>query len=205
MLVAVAAVSVAQSTREFRDVRGARMIAVAENTASTPIVRDRFADPFAEKILAPEVDRAVALSGAGLAEISTPTGRCGCRRIRRASDGGSTWDRAGPTRAAPGSATSTSTGYTAWSARFRSWAPTARCWPIASVSERYPSVWELMGAPASACCSTSAWVRRSGCWRRGCCHGGSNGTPADWRSPRSPAWPIIGKPCCTASARASSR
>ena len=46
-LFAVAAVSVAQSTREFRDVRGQRMIAVAENMASTPIVRDRFADPFA--------------------------------------------------------------------------------------------------------------------------------------------------------------
>ena len=47
VLIAVAAVSVAQSTREFREVRGARMIAVAENMASTPIVRDRYADPFA--------------------------------------------------------------------------------------------------------------------------------------------------------------
>ena len=37
VLFAVAAVSVAQSTREFRDVRGQRMIAVAENMASTPI------------------------------------------------------------------------------------------------------------------------------------------------------------------------
>src|SRR6478736_2595659 len=74
VLVAVAAVSVAQSTREFQDVRGARMVAVAENMASTPIVRDRFADPFAERILAPEVDRAIALSGAGLAEILDPGG-----------------------------------------------------------------------------------------------------------------------------------
>ncbi len=69
VLFAVAAVSVAQSTSEFREVRGQRMIAVAENTASTPVVRDRFADPFAAKVLAPEVDRAVALSGADLAEI----------------------------------------------------------------------------------------------------------------------------------------
>ncbi|HTH91992.1 MAG TPA: ATPase, partial [Mycobacterium sp.] len=74
VLVAVAAVSVAQSTREFRDVRGQRMIAVAENMSSTPIVRDRFADPFAGRVLAPEVDRAVALSGAGLAEILDPAG-----------------------------------------------------------------------------------------------------------------------------------
>ncbi len=71
VLVAVAAVSVAQSTSEFREARGARMIAVAENMASTPIVRDRIeqvpADPFLGRVLAPEVDRAVALSGASLA------------------------------------------------------------------------------------------------------------------------------------------
>ena len=72
VLVAVAAVSVTQSTKEFRDVRGQRMIAVAENLASTPIVRERYADPFAGQILAPDVDRAVALSGAALAEIIAP-------------------------------------------------------------------------------------------------------------------------------------
>ena len=74
VLGAVAAVSVSQSTREFRDVAGQRLIAVAENLASTPIVRDRFADPFAGQLLAPDVDRAVALSGANLAEIVHPTG-----------------------------------------------------------------------------------------------------------------------------------
>lgn len=74
VLVAVAAVSVTQSTKEFRDVRGQRMIAVAENLASTPIVRERFADPAAALILAPDVDRAVALSGARLAEIAGPSG-----------------------------------------------------------------------------------------------------------------------------------
>ena len=79
VLAAVAAVSVAQSSREFRDVRGQRMIAVAENLASTPIVRDRSvnlgADPFAARVLAPDVDRAVALSGAALVEILAPDGR----------------------------------------------------------------------------------------------------------------------------------
>ena len=74
VLGAVAAVSVTQSTYEFREVRGQRMIAVAENMASTPIVRDRYADPFAAQVLAPEVDRAVALSGARLAEIIAPDG-----------------------------------------------------------------------------------------------------------------------------------
>jgi two-component system CitB family sensor kinase len=74
VLAAVAAVSVAQSTREFREVRGQRMIAVAENLASTPIVRDRYADPFAAKYLAPDLDRAVALSGARLVELIGPDG-----------------------------------------------------------------------------------------------------------------------------------
>jgi two-component system, CitB family, sensor kinase len=77
VLCAVAAVSVAQSTREFREVRGQRMIAVAENLASTPIVRERAidpADPFTYRILAPDVDRAVALSGARLVELLGPDG-----------------------------------------------------------------------------------------------------------------------------------
>jgi two-component system, CitB family, sensor kinase len=82
VLVAVAAISVTQSTKEFRDVRGQRMIAVAENVASTPIVRDRYPaepgaarDPFVASTLAPEVDRAVGLSGASLAEIIGADGR----------------------------------------------------------------------------------------------------------------------------------
>ena len=75
VLGAVAAVSVTQSNQEFREVRGQRMIAVAENLSSTPIVRERYADPFAAMVLAPDVDRAVALSGAGLVEILAPDGR----------------------------------------------------------------------------------------------------------------------------------
>jgi hypothetical protein len=51
-------------------VRGQRMIAVAENLASTPIVRDRYADPFAAQPLAPDVDRAIALSGAQLVDLA---------------------------------------------------------------------------------------------------------------------------------------
>lgn len=81
VLCAVAAVSVAQSTREFREVRGQRMIAVAENLASTPIVRERHADPFASRILAPDVERAVALSGARLVELLGPDGT-----VRASSD-----------------------------------------------------------------------------------------------------------------------
>ncbi len=45
------------------------MLAVAENLASTPIVRDQLDAALVDRVLAPEVDRAVALSGASLAEI----------------------------------------------------------------------------------------------------------------------------------------
>lgn len=144
VLVAVAAVSVTQSTKEFRDVRGQRMIAVAENLASTPIVHERYADPFAAQILAPDVDRAVALSGAGLAEIVDPGGV-----IRVSSDPlriGRTLDLAG-----------------SGVRRGRAWfgdldvdgahglagqVPindiNGAVLAVISVSERYPSVWQLL-------------------------------------------------------------
>ncbi len=144
VLLAVAAVSVAQSTREFRDVRGQRMIAVAENVASTPLVRERHADPFAGRILAPDVDRAVALSGAGMAEILGPDGT-----VRASSDPARIGRRAvlgaGPTGAG------------------RAWfgdididevhslvgqVPVldieGNALAVVSVSERYPSIWQLV-------------------------------------------------------------
>ena len=144
VLVAIAVVSVAQSTREFREVRGARMIAVAENMASTPIVRDRYADPAASLVLAPETDRAVALSGAGMAEILGPDGT-----IRVSSDPsrkGSRMDL-GPSRADEGRA---------WYGdvdidRVHSLvgqvpilSTNGDVLAVASVSEPYPSVWELL-------------------------------------------------------------
>ena len=129
VLIAAAAVSVAQSTREFREVRGERHAAVAENVASTPIVRDRYADPFAARLLAPDVERGAALSGAGLAEIVDPSGRVRASsepsRIGRSVD-------LGASKADEGRAwlvTATSTACTAWSGRYRSLTPTARCRP----------------------------------------------------------------------------
>ena len=146
VLVAVAAVSVAQSTREFRDVRGARMVAVAENTASTPIVRDRFADPFAERILAPEVDRAVALSGAGLAEIVDPSGT-----VRVSTDPARVGQRMdlGSSRADEGRAWFGDVdidGVHNLVGQVPMLGTDGQVLAIASVSERYPTVWELMGA-----------------------------------------------------------
>ncbi|ORA32482.1 sensor histidine kinase [Mycobacterium aquaticum] len=145
VLVAVAAVSVAQSTREFRDVRGQRMIAVAENIASTPIVRDRYGDPFAASILAPDVDRAVALSGAELAEMIDPTGT-----VRASSDPQRVGTRVdlGPSRADEGRAwfgDGDIDGAHSLVGQVPILATDGDVLAIVSVSERYPSVWQLLG------------------------------------------------------------
>lgn len=144
VLLAVGAVSVAQSSREFRDVRGQRMIAVAENVASTPVVRDRYADPFAARVLAPEVDRAVALSGAGLAEILGPDAT-----VRVSSDP-SRNGRAAAFGGGPADAGR------AWSGNLdidgaRSLAgqvpildSNGNLLAVVSVSEPYPSIWQLL-------------------------------------------------------------
>jgi len=144
VLVAVAAVSVAQSTREFRDVRGQRMIAVAENMASTPVVRDRYGDPFAARVLAPEVDRAVALSGAGLAEILDPGGT-----VRVSSDPSRVGRRMdlGPSRADEGRAwfgDDDIDGVHNMVGQVPILSTNGDVLAVASVSERYPSVWELL-------------------------------------------------------------
>src|SRR5882757_6921415 len=144
VLVAVAAVSVAQSTREFRDVRGQRMIAVAENMASTPIVRDRYGDPFAARVLAPEVDRAVALSGAGLAEILDPGGT-----VRVSSDPERIGRRMdlGPSRADEGRAwfgDDDIDGVHNLVGQVPILSTNGDVLAVVSVSEPYPSTWQLL-------------------------------------------------------------
>ena len=125
--------------------RGQRMIAVAENVASTPIVRDRYADPFAGAVLAPEVDRAVALSGADLAEILAPDGM-----VRVSSDpsrvgtAGQLRSRQRGRRAGPGPATSTSTARTNLVGQVPILDIDGDVLAVVSVSERYPSMWELL-------------------------------------------------------------
>ncbi len=144
VLIAVAAVSVAQSTKEFRDVRGQRMIAVAENVASTPVVRDRYADPFAARLLAPDVDRAVALSGAGLAELIDRTG------VVRASSDPSRVGKTvgfGPSRGVEGRAWFGDLdidGRHAMAGQVPILSSDGRVLSVVSVSEPYPSVWQLL-------------------------------------------------------------
>ncbi|KUI33370.1 ATPase [Mycobacterium sp. IS-1496] len=144
VLLAVAAVSVAQSTKEFREARSQRMIAVAENVASTPIVRDRLADPFAARVLAPEVDQAVALSGAGLAEILRPDGR-----VLASSDPSRVGNRVdlSVTRADEGRAwygDDDVDGVHSLIGQVPVLTNRGEVLAIASVSEPYPSVWQLL-------------------------------------------------------------
>ncbi|MDY6997102.1 MAG: ATP-binding protein [Actinomycetota bacterium] len=142
VLGAVAAVSVTQSTGEFRDVRGARMLATAENLASTPVVRERYSDPFAAQVLAPELDRAVALSGVELAEILGPG-----TTVRASSDPsrvGGTADtgRTGTGRAWFGDADIA--GVHSLVAQVPILAPDGQVLAVVSVSEPYPSLWGLI-------------------------------------------------------------
>jgi two-component system, CitB family, sensor kinase len=148
VLVAVAAVSVAQSTSEFREAQGSRMIAVAENMASTPIVRDRIetapADPFLGRVLAPEVDRAVSLSGATVAEILAPDGT-----VRVSSDPARLGERVdlGPSRADEGRAwygDATIDGVHSLVGQVPILSINGDVLAVASVSENYPSVWTLL-------------------------------------------------------------
>jgi two-component system CitB family sensor kinase len=144
VLLAVGAVSVAQSTGEFREVRGQRMIAVAENMASTPIVRDRYADPYAAQLLAPEVDRAVDLSGAGLAEIIDPGGT-----VRASSYPARVGQKAefGESNADEGRAWFGDIdvdGVHSLVGQVPILSSDGAVLAVVSVSERYPSVWEIL-------------------------------------------------------------
>ena len=145
VLVAVAAVSVTQSSDEFQDVRGQRMIAVAENLASTPIVRERFADPFAAQLLAPDVDRAVALSGAELAEIVDPTGivrvSTDPSRIGRRLD----LSGSGAVRGRAWFGDLDVDGVDCLAGQVPINDVDGVVLAVVSVSERYPSVWQLLG------------------------------------------------------------
>jgi two-component system CitB family sensor kinase len=144
VLLAVGAVSVAQSTNEFRDVRGQRMIAVAENMASTPIVRERYADPFAAQVLAPEVDRAVSLSGAGLAEILDPQGVI---RVSSQPDRIGQHFDLGDSQAVDGRAWSGDLdvdGTHSLVGQVPILGINGDVLAIASVSEGYPSIWQLL-------------------------------------------------------------
>ena len=188
VLLAVAAVSVAQSTSEFREVRGQRMIAVAENVASTPVVRDRLSPTRSPSAAGargrprrsavgrqPRRDRRPRRRGAGLLGSVPDRGaaRISAPAMRR--------------RAGPGSATSTSTEHTASSARSRSCPPTATCWRSSRSARAIRRSGSCSAAPGNACSSIWDWAPRSGWSPRGCCPAGSSGTPADWRSPRSPS------------------
>lgn len=74
VLLAVTMVSVTQSRAEFVDVRGQRMLAIAENLASTPLIRDDITAAQASVMLAPDVDKSRALSGASIVAVTNGRG-----------------------------------------------------------------------------------------------------------------------------------
>ena len=74
VLLAVTMVSVTQSRADFVEVRGQRMLAIAENLASTPLVRDDITAPQASIMLAPDVDKSRALSGASIVAVTDAKG-----------------------------------------------------------------------------------------------------------------------------------
>ncbi|PND51117.1 ATP-binding protein [Rhodococcus sp. ENV425] len=146
VLLAGAAVSVHQSTVGFRDLQGQRMIAVAENVASTPVVRELLSAPSAGTVLAPEVDRAVNLSGATLAEIVTADGtvlvssdptRLGAAAELGASDvaSGRAW-----------SGDVVVDGRRAIAGHVPILSPAGSVLAIVAVSDDYPSLWDLLSS-----------------------------------------------------------
>ncbi len=170
VLLAVAAVSVRQSFEDFRDSQGGRMIAVAENLASTPVVREQLSSPDIGRVLAPEVDRAVDLSGATEADIVSPE-----------ADGFTVLASSDPTRlgtfAELGS--SDAPNGRAWSGdvdidgnRFifghvPVLSPTGDVGAIVTVGIAYPSTWELVGdagAPLVLYLGIGAGLGLAGSW-----------------------------------------
>ena len=144
VLCAVGVVSVRVSSDEFGNLRGQRMIAVAENVASTPIVRDQLDNRDVERVLAPEVDRAVNLSGADLAEIVGPDGIVlASSDPSRIGVGGDL----GPSDATTGRAWSGDLDI-AGAHSIVGHVPVldvdGNVLAVVSVSEGYPSVWELL-------------------------------------------------------------
>ena len=74
VLLAVTTVSISQSRAEFVQIQGQRMLAIAENMASTPLIRDDIAAAEADVVLAPDVEKARTLSGASIAAVTDASG-----------------------------------------------------------------------------------------------------------------------------------
>lgn len=64
VLLVVAAITIQQSTSDFRSSRQTRMLAVAESLAATPVVRSELVDGGNRRALEGQISRAASLSGA---------------------------------------------------------------------------------------------------------------------------------------------
>ena len=106
------------------------MIAVAENVASTPMVRDRYGDPVRRADTGARGRSRRRALGCQTRRDPRPRRRgAGLLGPVPGGPAGTTSERGSRARAGPGSATWTSTARTPSSARCRSWPSTAGCWP----------------------------------------------------------------------------
>ncbi|MFY2788974.1 ATP-binding protein [Rhodococcus sp. KRD162] len=173
VLVAVAGVSVHQTAMEFRDTQGGRLLAVAENLASTPIVREQAASIEADKLLAPEVDRAVDLSGATVADIVVLNATASGGSVIVAS---SVPDRVGITGELGASDARDGRAWTgdvrvdgqeSISGQVPVLSPTGTVLAVVAVSSTYPSTWRLIadaGAPFLLYLGLGAGLGLIGSW-----------------------------------------
>ncbi|WP_089247871.1 sensor histidine kinase [Rhodococcoides kyotonense] len=146
VLVAVAGVSVHQTSSEFRDSQGARMIAVAENLASTPVVREQIDTPESDRVLAPEVGRAVDLSGATVADVVNAAGTIASSSVPdRNGQPGELGDSLAPDgRAWTGDAVVD--GHSSITGHVPVLSASGDVLGVVAVSTSYPSTWELVVA-----------------------------------------------------------
>jgi hypothetical protein len=75
VLSVVAAITVQQSTEDFRSSRQTRMLAVAESLAATPVVRSELVDGGNRRALEGQIGRAASLSGARRVQLVGLDGR----------------------------------------------------------------------------------------------------------------------------------
>ena len=70
VLLVVAAITVQQSTSDFRSSRQTRMLAVAESLAATPVVRSELVEGGNRRALEAQLGRAASLSGARRVQLA---------------------------------------------------------------------------------------------------------------------------------------
>jgi sensor histidine kinase regulating citrate/malate metabolism len=144
VLVAVAAVSLAQSTETFRRDQGHRMLSIAENVATTRVARLGLTDPAQQNTLPPLAEGTRSVSGASFVIIARPD-----RTILTSPDPRQVGRRLplGESRVASGRAWTgvvTHDGITSVVAHVPVIADDGRTVGLVAVGQHYPSFWQRL-------------------------------------------------------------